>query len=84
MIHFLFNAARLKRLRLRPVVFASQTMTEGEHYADAIEWESERLNKDRTVKCPVCSHQSDWIHRCKWCGRDLAAEHSTSGRQRNE
>jgi len=36
------------------------------------------------VECPACGKDSDKIYRCEHCGRDLAGEGSTEGRERVE
>lgn len=33
------------------------------------------------VECPCCGEESSVIYRCSECGRDLAAETGTEGRQ---
>jgi len=37
-----------------------------------------------TVECPCCGLESAKIYRCQHCGRDLAGEGSTEGRERVE
>lgn len=39
---------------------------------------------DQTVECPACGLDSSVMYRCQHCGRDLAGEGSTEGRERVE
>lgn len=34
-----------------------------------------------TTKCPSCGHHSQTPYRCERCGRDLAGDTTTHGRQ---
>jgi ribosomal protein L37AE/L43A len=36
------------------------------------------------VECPACGQMSAKMYRCQHCGRDLAGEGSTEGRERVE